>query len=221
VNGAWTAVVAPFNERHASCSMCMLFKSTAFWSSLDRGRHDRSEELQIHWLPVEAMFGDAFHTFNSFKAFQPWRSRVSLWMVPEDTATRMKSVGLMASATTADFTSEFYFSHYRSMVMPCRGTGERDLTIPHVISARPSPIDFSVVRSWLAICRTQHEGKHANCARAYQQIPSLRVIDCRTRKIGDAPENCLYACLSYLWGQQVGPIEATVSTELASLTSAP
>lgn len=69
-------------------------------------------------------------------------------------------------------------------------------------------IDFSMVRNWLAMCRTGH-GDFCNQSKMLDheisdpaaEIPSFRLIDVENNCIVRAPRNCKYAALSYVWGK--------------------
>jgi hypothetical protein len=58
--------------------------------------------------------------------------------------------------------------------------------------------DLDVVRRWLNHCRDNHG---AVCGRTTTSPSALKVIDCVTRKIIEAPDECKYVALSYIWGQ--------------------
>jgi len=64
---------------------------------------------------------------------------------------------------------------------------------------RPRPdVDFHLLKRWLASCDT----KHQSCIPQPQRsLKDFRVIDVYERTIGNAPENCCYVALSYVWGQ--------------------
>ena len=58
-------------------------------------------------------------------------------------------------------------------------------------------INYAVLTGWLDQCHSLH-----SCTpRSSRDIPGLRLIDCQTRFVIDAPSNeCQYAVLSYVWG---------------------
>jgi hypothetical protein len=58
--------------------------------------------------------------------------------------------------------------------------------------------DLDIVRNWLNHCRDNH-GKI--CGRTASGASDIKVVDCVTRKIIEAPHECKYAALSYRWGQ--------------------
>ncbi|CAI9631417.1 unnamed protein product [Alternaria burnsii] len=63
----------------------------------------------------------------------------------------------------------------------------------------PENIDYEVLRRWLRYCK----GHHIACDHTYVSfIPGLKVIDCTTGKVIDAPEDSAfrYLALSYVWG---------------------
>ena len=68
----------------------------------------------------------------------------------------------------------------------------------------PDRIDYHLLRSWYDLCVQHHPKK---CAVNTKGLPdTLKVIDCRTKKIVEAPPNCSYIALSYVWGQRQSPI---------------
>ena len=90
-----------------------------------------------------------------------------------------------------------------------------DLTTQTALrSLTPPIISFSRVKSLLNTCAEQH----ADCSLPRQDhvVPFLRVIDCTTREVVDAPTNCEYVALSYVWGSI-----QSVNTDLASMPILP
>jgi hypothetical protein len=63
-------------------------------------------------------------------------------------------------------------------------------------------IDYGIVRRWLNFCEEHHEKP---CQTATANIHGLKVIDCHTRRIVPAGENCKFVALSYVWGVTVAP----------------
>ena len=61
-------------------------------------------------------------------------------------------------------------------------------------------LDFEYIQELATICTEQH-GR--TCAfPASPRVPNLRVIDCTTGSVVDAPNDCCYLALSYVWGHQ-------------------
>ena len=68
---------------------------------------------------------------------------------------------------------------------------------------RMDKVDWEVVKQWLACCDSEHTGR---CGSATSiSLPGFLVINCLTRQIVKAPENCKYAALSYVWGSETVP----------------
>lgn len=65
-------------------------------------------------------------------------------------------------------------------------------------SLTPPFVSFSRVKDHFNTCVDQH----ADCSlpRGDHVIPNLRVINCATREVVNAPANCEYVALSYVWG---------------------
>ena len=68
----------------------------------------------------------------------------------------------------------------------------------------PGHIDYHLLRSWYDLCVRHHPKK---CAVDSKERPdTLKVIDCQTKKIVEAPPDSSYIALSYVWGQGQSPI---------------
>ena len=63
----------------------------------------------------------------------------------------------------------------------------------------PESIDFSCARSWIQHCTANH----ACCRGRDSVIEGLRLIDCQTRRIVEAPADPRWIALSYVWGPEV------------------
>ncbi|KAF2804856.1 HET-domain-containing protein [Mytilinidion resinicola] len=65
---------------------------------------------------------------------------------------------------------------------------------------KPDFIDTSILRGWMNFCIT----RHISTCKILEEtsIPSLRVIDCFSRKVVEAPVDCRYVAMSYVWGQR-------------------
>ncbi|KAM0794925.1 heterokaryon incompatibility protein-domain-containing protein, partial [Usnea florida] len=64
---------------------------------------------------------------------------------------------------------------------------------------------------WYGFCAQNHRKACAVNSKEYPEM--LKVIDCRTRRIIEAPPNCSYAALSYVWGKQKSTmVSSSVST---------
>lgn len=64
-------------------------------------------------------------------------------------------------------------------------------------------IDIRLLRSWYSLCTSQHGSscsKPSWSPHEEKAPPSLRLIDIQKRCIVEAPENCSYFALSYVWG---------------------
>lgn len=60
-------------------------------------------------------------------------------------------------------------------------------------------LDFEYIRELVSVCTEQHG---ARCSSTLgPRVPNLRVIDCTTGSVVDAPEDCCYLALSYVWGK--------------------
>jgi len=81
-----------------------------------------------------------------------------------------------------------------------------DLMVSDAMARWPHPktqlasrrVDFGQAKTWIDACKESHPGCTARCPRV---LESLRVIDCVTRSVISAPEDCVYIALSYVWGK--------------------
>lgn len=85
--------------------------------------------------------------------------------------------------------------------------------------AVPGPhISWTIVKEWLLECDSQHSNEPADIPQINEDFPQgFMVIDVGDGCIVDAPSNCSYIALSYVWGElRPGELTATTAT-LASL----
>lgn len=82
--------------------------------------------------------------------------------------------------------------------------------------AAGTEIQWEIVRKWLSVCDTQHplEAPSITQPIAYGDLPrGFMVIDVKAGCIVDAPPNCSYVALSYVWGVfRAGEISAKLVT---------
>jgi len=74
-----------------------------------------------------------------------------------------------------------------------------DTSLSRSPKIQPSPrrVDFERAKTWIDACKRSHRGCSA---RSSKLLKNLRVIDCVTRSVISAPEDCVYVALSYVWG---------------------
>ena len=61
-----------------------------------------------------------------------------------------------------------------------------------------SLVDFSLCRTWLERCRTEHG---TSCRQTWtDELLAFKMIDVHARKVVACPKNCSYVALSYVWG---------------------
>ncbi|KAI8714700.1 HET domain-containing protein [Fusarium sp. LHS14.1] len=66
---------------------------------------------------------------------------------------------------------------------------------------RSASIDFEILRGWLGYCNHHHSQTCDLFPNYPKKVPGLKVIDCKTGSIIDAPDGCEFAALSYVWGE--------------------
>ena len=106
-----------------------------------------------------------------------------------------------------------YVNYSSTMIFPRIGILANDAPTPSkLLCARfiKDQIDFSMVKSWIKICKIRHgkecAGIHPdldgnNFGNIAEEIPSLRMVDVVNNCITPAPHNCEYVALSYVWGR--------------------
>jgi len=77
----------------------------------------------------------------------------------------------------------------------------------------PHRLDWSIVNQWLHRCRSKHSCVSGSSEP--QTLQGLRVIDCTSRRIVDAPPHCEYAALSYVWGSEAGTVSQAAVSHLS------
>lgn len=81
------------------------------------------------------------------------------------------------------------------------GPGDyRDLNNVKKLPSHVDPTHYDALTSILRNCRRNHKNTCKYVKRA-PDIPSLQVIDCESRKVVQAPPQCKYLALSYVWGK--------------------
>ncbi|KAF4966233.1 hypothetical protein FSARC_6118 [Fusarium sarcochroum] len=78
-----------------------------------------------------------------------------------------------------------------------------------LLETKPRPlsplINFSLIKRWLKYCEEHHRKTCSMTGDSNGNVPGLRVIDCESEKTIDAPANCTYVALSYVWGKPAEP----------------
>ncbi|KAI8650846.1 HET domain-containing protein [Fusarium keratoplasticum] len=89
--------------------------------------------------------------------------------------------------------------------------------LPAIRQIDAASIDFAILRNWLLHCQTHHSATCGPLDQALlQEITGLKLIDCQTRQVVEAPRDATYVALSYVWGK-THAAEATVLS-LSSLS---
>lgn len=74
-------------------------------------------------------------------------------------------------------------------------------------------VSFSQIRENLDICKKHHQSCSLG---SYRSLVNLRVIDCWQRVLVDAPIDCRYVALSYVWGEPSSSEDFVLSQSLPS-----
>ncbi|KAH6676360.1 heterokaryon incompatibility protein-domain-containing protein [Halenospora varia] len=89
----------------------------------------------------------------------------------------------------------------KSYIMPIFAGSSTELPEVNFRQVRPDSINFDVLKGWILHCQAHHSRICEPLSlEAWQQVSGLRVMDCKERKIIEAPHNCAYVALSYVWG---------------------
>lgn len=89
------------------------------------------------------------------------------------------------------------YEHTRCLVALTRNGDEESCLMP------PSSINYDKLKRLARFCEKNH---NSTCtAGTLHPVSGLRVIDVSSRMVVEAPRNCRYLALSYVWGQQPDP----------------
>ena len=176
----------------SACSMCRLFAAVRVQPA-GRPLSD-SSEYHLRALPF-------------FKATQSVFSDASL---PEDIKKTDSTCLMVLSGRGRNRKVRSHgqpsltnlISHSQSYGMICPVVSSAPETPPQVGTRRllPDRIDYHLLRNWYSFCAQNHRETCAIDSKEYPKM--LKVIDCRTRRIIEAPPSCSYVALSYVWGKQ-------------------
>ena len=84
----------------------------------------------------------------------------------------------------------------------------------------PSPeLDVALLRRWLSACELNHGDRCAPLDMPSKTTNAFRVIDVDNMCITEAPEDCRYIALSYLWGSGPQQLFKTTSENLQRLST--
>lgn len=133
------------------------------------------------------------------------------------------------SADQAAFTGKLTFAqeieasaHDADLARSYLGVVQNPVTNVQIANPSNSHLDFDLVKTWITACHNHNE-----CGPdGISDLERFRVIDCEQRRVLDAPDNCVFVALSYLWGplpesahqplpaKQIPTIEDAISTTL-------
>jgi hypothetical protein len=110
-----------------------------------------------------------------------------------------------------------HFEVYGWLLYEHTGTKSSDLEFPetHARQIFPRLADWETAKSWVKYCEANHG---TSCQPDPLRLRNFMVIDCYSRQVVLAPENCKYAALSYVWG---GSVEGDLDFRLSLPNPAP
>lgn len=97
----------------------------------------------------------------------------------------------------------FLLSHYpyEAFLCPIPATETRKFSSAFQFKRFTKNVnDYGILREWVSHCETEHSATFSKNNDEYRQLQDLKVIDCSKEEIINAPKNCKYAALSYVWG---------------------
>ena len=174
---------SPTELKASHCVMCQLFGAVAP-SDLNKDGSARTEGCHLR----------AYSANRVFASFSP-REMLG---IDDVTLLGIARVNVASANSSRDNSSTLlresaYETGYLCSEQACQSSG-----IINVRPISPDAFDRAFVKSCLAYCRANHRPT-CQVARA-STMKSLRVIDCYAWTIINAPIDCHYVALSYLWG---------------------
>lgn len=85
------------------------------------------------------------------------------------------------------------------------------MRLDHTLKTKTIPagsIDYSKLQGFTQVCLKTHK----DCSRTRRNVPGLKLFDTKTRKVIQAPDQCEYLALSYVWGKQAVNGSPTIPT---------
>lgn len=114
---------------------------------------------------------------------------------------RLKTDGVTVLSHSSNKYNEWSIGRSKYLVAVTRSSNSSSLILP-------SSIDYNMFKRLLSSCKENHGT--ACSTRSPYQITGLKVIDVSLRTVVEAPEDCQYLALSYVWGRQVDPFTGDV-----------
>jgi hypothetical protein len=121
-----------------------------------------------------------------------------------DTQSSMRQMDLIRRPSAPTLSSDNGRSSFRKTIGIIHPEGRYEKFKPRLI--KPDSIDYNIVRQWLWRCTTERCSDTSDSSKTCvpmrgENVFGFKLIDCRTREVVVAPEDCSYVALSYVWGQ--------------------
>jgi len=164
-------------KRESVCPLCRFFAAIS-------SRHPNSS-------PVDSEFRVHLDVLNPYGAFSALLTNTGAYNALED----CRVVGVASQI------DDYYLPHSHAVIWPISHTPSSGS--PSLFSLRHiqlDSIDYGLLSGWITYCKAHH-AETCELLRGYpQNIKGLKVINCETRAVIEAPEGCEFAALSYVWG---------------------
>jgi hypothetical protein len=164
------------------CSLCRFFAAMSVPIRSEAGQ--KPQEIEYH--------------LRAFSALQYFGVRGQINGLSDSVVLGVLPGGQSAKVTNDNFPVGWrdkhgFICHASSSILPTQsGFVGRRLS--------PTCLDYQLIKSWIDFCEINHAKLCGGTEKTL--IPGFRVIDCVSREIISAPDDCQYVALSYVWGNQ-------------------
>lgn len=168
------------------CPLCQFFIATVASNKLLPANPDH--ELEFELKPLESQWAFSSYFYDVLKS----------WYDSSVPCPMSESRVLGLDMAVPNDSGEVLSARCATLGSPLDGQDP-------VFSLRrlePGRIDFAPIRGWLSYCKAHHEDFCGILQGYPRQLSCLKVIECETGAIIKLPEDCEFAALSYVWGQQ-------------------
>jgi hypothetical protein len=124
--------------------------------------------------------------------------------IANDTKSSMRQMDLIRQPSAPTLSSDNGRSSFRKTIGIIHPEGRYEKFKPRVI--KPNSIGYTIIRKWLWRCATGRCSDTSEPSKTCvpmrgENVLGFKLIDCRTREVVIAPDECSYVALSYVWGQ--------------------
>jgi hypothetical protein len=184
-------------QQQTGCELCQILSISYFEDEVesDNSDHLRAFSFRYHFKGI-----DPFNPSNGL-VFRRAEGSIFLAVVPSSYRHRFPSSIRKVCWSLADHAQQHGFAMCR-----IREEQPEDVLTVRTI---PAHFDADLAGKWLKYCLQHH---NSFCQQHPLPIRGLKLIDCNSNTLEDAPENVSYVALSYVWGDQShGDENSTIS----------